>query len=71
VYFIGLRVSRLLTPVEIPERPRYGGCVSWLKFDDEIDVGDTAPVMSDSAFEARLYALIPQLAKAPPSAVRL
>jgi hypothetical protein len=65
VYVVALRVSRLLTPVEIPERPRYGGCVSWLRFDDAIDCGDVAPVMSDSSFEARLRALIPALANRP------
>src|SRR5579862_6300678 len=37
-----LRVERLRNPVIVPELPRYGGCVSWLKLDEEIpcDTGD-------------------------------
>jgi hypothetical protein len=59
-----LRVERLKKPVIVPELRRYGGCVSWLELDDEIqcDIDDVAPVMSGSEFQERLQALVPALA---------
>lgn len=56
-----LRVERLLHPVIVPEIRRYAGCVSWLELDDEIpcDIGDVAPVMSETEFQERLQALVP------------
>jgi hypothetical protein len=61
--FIALRVERLIKPVVIPDARRYAGCVSWLELDEPIacDAGDVAPVMSESEFQDRLFALVPVL----------
>ena len=56
-----LRVERLRQPVVVPELRRYGGCVSWLELDDEIDLGDVAPVIGEREFQERLSALVPAL----------
>jgi hypothetical protein len=57
VYLVTLRISRLVEPVEIPERPRYAGCVSWLRFDEAIDAANVEPIMPQQVFEERVMAL--------------
>lgn len=48
-----VRVARLATVWEIPDRPSYSGCKSWVYLSDDIEVGNTTPVLSDIEFEQR------------------
>ena len=57
VQVVAVRVSRLTSPAELPEARRYGGCVSWVELDADVDVGDAAPVLAPDAMERRLAAL--------------
>jgi len=68
VHVIAVRVATLPTAVEVPETPRYRGCVSWVALDDGVAVADARPVLDDTVFAARLatlrYALGDPLASA-------
>lgn len=57
VQVVALRVRRLSRAVELPEARRYGGCVSWVELDREIDVGDAEPVLEAAALARRVEAL--------------
>lgn len=54
VHVVAVRVARLARDIEIPEARRYGGCVSWVALDGEIDVSDTMAVVPPELFEQRL-----------------
>lgn len=47
-----LRVHRLTRPVELPDRPGYAGCVSWVHLDAPV-VGVGEPVLSDEQHARR------------------
>jgi hypothetical protein len=57
VHVVALRVARLAVPVDVPELPRYRGCVSWVELGQDVDVTDAVPVLSDVEFDRRLSAL--------------
>ena len=57
VQVVAVRLSRLAAPVDVAERRRYAGCVSWVELDDAIDVAGAAPVISAAEFGPRLAAL--------------
>lgn len=57
VQVVAVRVSRLRSPVEIPEVRRYLGCVSWVELDDGIDTDGAMPVVSDAEFASRIAAI--------------
>jgi hypothetical protein len=57
VHVVALRVARLRGPVDLPELPRYGGCVSWVELGQGVDVSEAEPVLTDSEFDPRLAAL--------------
>ena len=57
VQVVAVRVSRLTTPVAVPEAKRYLGCVSWVELDDDVDVRDATPVLDDTSFLMRLTRL--------------
>jgi hypothetical protein len=48
-----VRVARLATVWEIPDRPSYRGCKSWVYLSEEVDVEGTTLVLPDAEFEAR------------------
>ena len=52
-----MRIARLPLVVTLPEIRRYTGCVSWVKLDEDVDVGRASPVIDDAGFAARLAAL--------------
>jgi hypothetical protein len=54
IFAMAVRVFRLATPVERPMLPAYGGCKSWVELDEDVDVSQAAPILSDSEFAARL-----------------
>ena len=57
VQVVAVRVLRLPAPVLIPEARRYGGCVSWVELDADVDVAGARPVLDASALDARLAGL--------------
>jgi hypothetical protein len=57
VRVVAVKTLRLANPVEIPETRRYGGCVSWLELDTDIDVEGAHPVLPESDLRERLAAL--------------
>lgn len=57
VQVVAVRVARLESPVEVEERRRYQGCVSWVTLDDAVDVAGATPVLADAPFDARLAEL--------------
>lgn len=57
VQVIAVRVSRLATPVIVPETRRYLGCVSWVEFDEDVDVSNAEPVLDDASLMMRIARL--------------
>ncbi len=57
VRVIAVRVRELVDPVEIPEAPRYAGCVSWLELDDDVVVDGARPVLPEGVFQERVAAI--------------
>ena len=57
VQVVAVRIARLVSPVEIVERRRYQGCVSWVELDDALDVGGAMPVLDDAPFAERIAEL--------------
>lgn len=53
VHVVALRVSRLASPVELPEIRRYQGCVSWVQLDRDVVVADALQVLELPEFERR------------------
>lgn len=68
IFALAVRVSRLARAVELPVLPEYGGCKSWIELATGIDALDSAPVLGDAEFQAKLdqfrAALAPQTAAA-------
>ncbi len=51
---IAVRVFQLALPVELPLRPEYAGCKSWVELDVDLPVSNARPVLSDADFTAKL-----------------
>jgi hypothetical protein len=57
VHVVAVRLAKLESGVSLPEVRRYTGCVSWVKLDQDIEVGGATPVMAEDIFAARMRAL--------------
>jgi len=57
VRLVAVRTLALADPVEIPEAPRYAGCVSWLELDMDIAVQGARPVVAEAEVQQRLARL--------------
>lgn len=53
VWALIVRVFRLVSPVELPLRPEYAGCKSWLTLAEDVPTAGATPVLRDAAFDAR------------------
>jgi hypothetical protein len=51
------RVYRRAQAVEIPEKPEYAGCKSWVELDSELPTDEATPVLDDEAFRDLLRSL--------------
>ncbi|MEO8429715.1 MAG: DUF1802 family protein, partial [Verrucomicrobiota bacterium] len=51
---LAVRVFRLPQKIELPMRPGYGGCKSWIELDREISINDATPVLDDGAFSRKV-----------------
>lgn len=56
LWALHLRVYRLAAPVDLPDRPGYAGCVSWVHLDQAVR-GAAAAVLSDGEHARREAAL--------------
>lgn len=57
VRVVAVRVSELSEPVEIPEAPRYAGCVSWLELDADVALDGARPVLPEPVLQSRTAAI--------------
>jgi hypothetical protein len=54
IFALAVRVSRLDSMVELPMRPSYGGCKSWVELKEDVSLKGAQPVLSDADFAAKL-----------------
>lgn len=54
IFALAVRVFQLPQPVELPLRPEYAGCKSWVELDCDVPTDNARPVLSDAAFAAKL-----------------
>jgi hypothetical protein len=54
IHALAVRVFRLDSSVELPMRPAYGGCKSWVQLEEEIGLTGARPVLAEPAFAAKL-----------------
>ena len=54
LHVIGIRAFELAKPQSIAFRESYIGCRSWISVDDEIDISDSRPVLSDRDLAKKL-----------------
>jgi hypothetical protein len=54
---LALRVYRLPHEVELPFRPTYRGCTSWVTLEQEISLADAQPVLDDNEYRQRVSTL--------------
>lgn len=54
IFALALRVFRLPEPVELPLRPEYGGCKSWIELAEDVDVSGGRAVLGEEEFARRL-----------------
>jgi hypothetical protein len=51
IYVLPARVYRAATPIELPERPEYAGCHTWVQLERDLPTDGATPVLSDAAFD--------------------
>lgn len=56
-YILFLRVYQLEHPYIVPDRPEYGGCISWVDSSDPLPVRDLVPVLDAETFARRCQAI--------------
>ena len=54
VQVVAVRVSRLKAVTDLPEARRYGGCVSWVELNEDVDVGGARPVLDSGVWDTRI-----------------
>ena len=54
IHALAVRVFNLPTPIELPMRPEYGGCKSWVELESDVSVETAVPALDDQAFAERL-----------------
>jgi hypothetical protein len=54
IYALAVRVFRLDKAVDLPMRPEYGGCKSWIELEEDIPLTGARPVLADAAFAGML-----------------
>ncbi len=50
VNVLSVRVYRAAQAQEVPDRPKYRGCHSWVELDEELPTDGSVPVLDDAAF---------------------
>jgi hypothetical protein len=54
IHILALRVFQLPRPIQLPIRPEYGGCKSWIELAKDLNTLSGEPVLGDKAFSAKL-----------------
>ncbi len=54
IYAMAVRVFRLPHAVELPMRPEYGGCKSWIDLGEAVATSGAQPVLEEAAFQEKL-----------------
>lgn len=54
IHALAVRVYNLAMPIELPMRPEYGGCKSWVELESDISVDNAVPALNDRAFAESL-----------------
>lgn len=54
IHALAVRVFRLDETVELPMRPAYGGCRSWIELEEEIPITGARPVLAEAVFAAKV-----------------
>jgi hypothetical protein len=62
LHVVALRVHRLGRMQDLPDRPQYAGCRSWIPLADPVDTADSQAVLTDAQFAERLARLAEALA---------
>ena len=57
IHVIAVRTFVLPKGAEIALRPEYEGCRSWVSLEEEIDVDDSRPVLTEAALRARIESI--------------
>ncbi len=57
LHVIGVRTSALARPAMIEPTEAYAGCRSWVSIDDEIDVEESIPALSEGELQRKLDAI--------------
>ena len=57
LYLLILRAYRMVQPVDLQELPRYAGCRSWVRLEEELSTNAVEPALSDQAFAKKLRQL--------------
>ena len=65
IYALAVRAFRLPLAVELPMRPEYAGCKSWVEFEGPISTDSAQPALTDREFEAKLSRFHSALEPAP------
>lgn len=53
LFVLLLRSHQLPQPVQIPQRPEYGGCRSWISLAEPVDIVASQPVVQTDAYNAQ------------------
>jgi hypothetical protein len=54
IFALALRVHLLPLPIELPMRPHYGGCKSWVELEKDIPTTGALPLLDPQAFDLKL-----------------
>ena len=54
IFALTVRTFRLRQTIELPMRPEYSGCKSWVELETEIDTTGATPVLDEAQFAAKL-----------------
>ena len=65
LYLLLVRAWRLPEPVQIANTPAYGGCKSWVRLDQAIDVSAATAVLDDTAYAQRAGHIVETLSSMP------
>lgn len=64
IHLLAVRVYRLPQSVEMPMRPEFGGCKSWVTLTEDIQTEGAQPVLAEADFACKLASL-PHLQNTP------
>lgn len=54
IFALAVRAYRVPKPIQLPMRPEYGGCKSWMELDQDVEPAGAMPVLADPEFAHEL-----------------